>query len=81
MSSLTKLVLVSLCHPHIVWFSKGLWITPMTGLPFTATHTMVVTYSRRFSVYSCRVLGQSMLLSYELSITSSSFKKIEDLLG
>lgn len=29
---------------------KGLWITPITGLPSTATHTMVVTYFRRFSV-------------------------------
>jgi hypothetical protein len=29
---------------HAVTFSKGLWMTPMTGTPFTATQTMVVTY-------------------------------------
>jgi hypothetical protein len=31
---------------------KGRWITPITGIPFTATQTITVTYSRRFSVYS-----------------------------
>lgn len=29
---------------------NGWWITPMTGLPSTATHTIVVTYFTRFSI-------------------------------
>ena len=33
---------------------KGLCMTPMTGLPSTATHTMVVTYWDRFSTESER---------------------------
>ena len=30
--------------------SNGLWITPIIGVPLTATHTIVVTYCSRFSV-------------------------------
>lgn len=33
-----------------VYDEKGLCITPITGLPFTATQTIVVTYCRRSSV-------------------------------
>lgn len=32
-----------------VYAENGLCITPITGLPFTATQTIVVTYCRRFS--------------------------------
>lgn len=37
-----------------VYDEKGLCITPITGLPFTATQTMVVTYCRRSSVGKTR---------------------------
>lgn len=37
-----------------VYDEKGLCITPITGLPFTATQTIVVTYWRRSSVGKTR---------------------------
>lgn len=37
-----------------VYAENGLCITPITGLPFTATQTIVVTYCRRSSVGKMR---------------------------
>lgn len=45
---ITCLYKMKLCLP--VKPVNGWWTTPITGLPSTATHTMVVTYLMRFSV-------------------------------
>lgn len=37
-----------------VYAENGLCITPITGLPFTATQTIVVTYCRRSSAGKMR---------------------------
>lgn len=37
-----------------VYAENGLCMTPITGLPFTATQTIVVTYCRRSSVGKMR---------------------------
>lgn len=42
-----------------VYAENGLCITPITGLPFTATQTIVVTYCRRFSVGKTKKVSSS----------------------
>lgn len=62
-----------------VYSENGLCITPSTGLPFTATHTIVVTYFRRSSTRKKKknhpITTIIKMLGLNMKIESQALKK------